>query len=306
MNEAVLNSISEENIEQVDASIENEVKKIDDVSGVESEKTEEPQLDDFDREYAKKTKYSDTEQQAMLKGWRPSDEFSGDPKDFRSAQEFLGRTDLYNKISNQNIVIKRLEDSMQELTGLNRRQNDMLLKEKADYILQQKRLAIENGNVDETERFEKAYHDINQELTPRQTPNEKIQNQPDVHPAALEFARRNANWFNEDSPENSNMKDYAIKKEVYLQRLYPEWTDEKRLNETERSVKDFFSNKFKNSNRDRASKVSVTNEPTTSTRNKFTFNQLPNDLKETVRNMASGTRLSLDDYAQKLHETGEV
>lgn len=322
MSEQNLGSVNENDFNQTILDMQNATQEVREQPRVESEKADEKEestpipekvivdkeLDPVDQEFISK-RDSDLENEAKRMGWRPQEEFKGNQEDFISATEYIGRTDLYNKISNQNKVIKRLEEGMTELTGLNKKQHEMLLKEKAEYLLHQKRLAIENGNVDETERFENAYHEINKELIPGELRPGKIQNQPEVHPAALEFARRNANWFNEDNAENSNMKDYAIKKEVYLQKLYPEWSDEKRLVETEKSVKEFFGNKFRNVNRDRAPQVAIPESQNYSPKGKsekFTFNQLPTKHKAIVRTMCRHGGLSLDEYAQQLHDMGEV
>ena len=284
-------------------SLSNETEK--------EEKTENLQeIDPVDREFTEKREihkrqYSEIELEALKKGWRPEEEYTGDPQNFRSAQEYLGRSELYEKIAGQNRAIKNLESSMKELTELNRRQHEMLMKERADYFLQQKRAAIENGNITEAEKFEEAYYNTNQNLGV--PPTSKIPATYEPHPAAIEFARRNVNWFNEDTPENIIMKEYAIKKEEYLQKIYPEWSDEKRLIETERAVKDFFSHRFKNVERQKPSRVAIaenTNYSTTPA--KFTFDQLPAKYKPMVARMAKATGLGLDEYAQQLREMGEV
>lgn len=268
----------------------------------------EQEMDPVDREFADKRKLSSLEQEALSKGWRPKDQFIGDPEKFVEAKEFLGRTELFDRISGQNKAINELKLTVKELADMNRKQHEILEREKADYLLQQKRLAIESGNVAEAEKFEEAYHSITNES--KQTNDGKVR-QPEVqepHPAAVEFARRNVGWFNDDSEENSTMKNYAIKKEVYLQKLYPEWSDERRLMETERAVKDFFSHKFKNTNRDRAPKVAVSDNQNYSvkSKDKITFNQLPSHYKAIVRRMSQATGLSLDEYAQQLHDLGKI
>jgi hypothetical protein len=320
MSEQAMGSVNENDYSQTILDMQNATQEIKENPRVDSKEIEpekesiehsppdKREMDPVDQEFASKRQYSEIEQEAISKGWRPREEYKGNPDDFRSASEFLGRTELYDKISNQNKVIKRLEEGMNELTTLNKKQHEMLLREKADYILQQKRAAIESGNVGEAEKFEEAYHNIYQN-EPQPSHKTVPETSSEPHPAAIEFARRNIGWFNEDSPENANMKDYAIKKEIYLQKIYPEWSDERRLMETEKAVKDFFGHRFKNINRERAPQVAITDSQNYSVKekgDKFTFNQLPSKQKAIVRQMARYGGLSLDEYAQQLHDMGEV
>lgn len=268
---------------------------------------QQDEIDPVDREFASKRKYSNVEQEALTNGWRPKDQFSGNAEDYIEAKEFLDRRELYDKITHQSKALKELKFTVKELADLNKRQQEMLMKEKADYLLQQKRLAIESGNVSEAEKFEEAYHTVAKEVQPQ--PETKPQQQAVIEspPAAVEFARRNIAWFNEDSPENTNMKNYAIKKEAYLNQLYPEWSDERRLMETERAVKEFFSYRFKNANRERAPKVAVNDSQNYSVKSKkITFNQLPSHYKAIVRRMSQATGLSENDYAQQLYDAGKI
>lgn len=301
---------TEINLHQHDEAIDNVVSKIEPaaietaakeiISGEATNILETTGRDDTsDDTTVTKDEYSDIEKEALKKGWKPSHLFEGNSQDFRSAREYIERSEILHKLSHQNQNVKKLTDTVQELLKVNKNQQDMISKERADYYLQQKREAINNGNVDDAEKFERAYYES-------QIHNNYQQKDKDVNPSALEFARRNINWFNDENPE---MKEFAIKKEEYLSRLFPDWSDEKRLAETEKAVKEFYPNKFGNVNRETPPAINITSSENLSlkkSKRKITFAQLPSAYKTVVRQMANYGDLNLDDYAQQLYDSGVV
>lgn len=274
----------------------------------EPEELEEPSEGEPRQDSNDKEEYSELEKEAIAKGWKPKNQFNGDPGKFRSAKEYLDRGELYDALENQRHEVKLLKSTMNELLSINKRQHEMLKKEKADYLLQQKRQAIANGNIDEAEQYEKAYYDA---YIPEDYP-EKQQTQPDVtpdlSPAVQEFVRRNADWFNNNTDETKRMMEYAVKKSDYLSRVYPDWTEEKQLIATEKAVKEMFYNHFENKNRGKPSSVNIpaVENYSQKQKQKVTFNNLPEKYKPIVRKMAEYGGLTLDEYAQQLYNQGVV
>jgi len=65
---------------------------------------------------------SESEIQARESGWKPKDEWDGDPTEWVSAEEFNRRGEYLRKIHNQNRKIKQLDDVV-ELWPSNKRKS---------------------------------------------------------------------------------------------------------------------------------------------------------------------------------------
>jgi hypothetical protein len=57
---------------------------------------------------APEPQFTEIEQRAAEQGWRPQDEWDGEPDDWRTAREFLDRGEFFKKIDEQNRTIKEL------------------------------------------------------------------------------------------------------------------------------------------------------------------------------------------------------
>lgn len=277
-----------------------------------AERYEEPE------EKQEEPRYTEEETLAMEKGWKPQDKYEGDPKDFRNAKEFLGRSDLYDKLSGQSQTIKKLHESMKMLTEINRKQYEMLNRDRGkayeqqlELLKQQKKAAIEIGNVDEVEKYEKAISDTQEELSRSKENTVKFeepkQEAPKEHSQALKsFIERNASWIQDKSEESVRMKRYAV---VFENELAAKGIpEEQRLLETEKEVKRMFAHNFENKNRSRAAAVNMTPSENLSIKTigkkKYTFNDVPSSVKQIVKTMARYGNMTLDDYAQQLYDTG--
>jgi len=54
------------------------------------------------------------QEKAMAEGWRPKEEYQGDPEKWVDAAEFLRRGELFSKIELQSKEIKQLKQTMTE------------------------------------------------------------------------------------------------------------------------------------------------------------------------------------------------
>lgn len=276
---------------------------------------EEVQYDEIEQK-EQENRYSESERLAMSKGWKPKDQYKGEPKDFRSADEFLGRSEIYDKMSNQSRTIREMQEAMKTLTEMNRRQHEMIHKDRLEYFEQQKKAAIELASPTEVEKYEKAIQVEQKELETYKKPEhqeESTKARPQVSQDVKDFLSRNQ-WFNPDPNVHNDMKDYAIFYEQRLIKNKPELSESERLFETEKMVKKVFSENFENRNRGRAPSVNMAPSENVSLRKtikkKHGFDSLPSDIKQQVRLMAKFTHhngksgITLDDYAEQLYETG--
>ena len=107
------------------AAVKEELKKLEsvkDVEDVEEDVAEEVEIveEEPEEEASEGTEDAETspdEEAAMQSGWRPKDEWDGDPDEWVSAREFNRRGELMRKIHNQNRQIKQLDSVVNTLAN---------------------------------------------------------------------------------------------------------------------------------------------------------------------------------------------
>ena len=109
-----------------------EKKELEAKSDVEkqSEEKETPQL-------------SKAEEKALSHGWKPKDQWEGDPDEWRDAQSFLDRGEFLSHISAQNKQIKELLAGQRAMTEHNRKLAEAAFKEQLTDLRQAKKAALE-------------------------------------------------------------------------------------------------------------------------------------------------------------------
>lgn len=244
---------------------------------------------------------TEDEKKAIEQGWKPKDQFEGDPADWVSAREFNKNGDFIDVIKNQSKKIKKLEEGIQKVVEINEKMQKYKVDERAAEILQAKREAITNGNIEEVEKLEKILDEVRKEALP---------DKPVAVQAARDFEARNRHWFNDSTPENIAMKNYALAKEIEVHNAHPDWSDEQNILEVEKATKKYFNIDGVNTNinRTRPAAVNITPPENVSlgkAKKKFTFSMVPQDSKQMVRTIADACGMTLDDYANQLHEQGE-
>src|SRR5271157_6491996 len=272
-------------------------QEIDNKLSIDIEDNQEIDIEQDHQEQQKE--YTDEERLAMSRGWKPKDNFEGDPDDFRSARQFNKLTKVFEEKENQRTTIKRLEDSMKLLTELTTKQHKALMGDRAEYYAQQKREAIKSGNVEIAEQFEQ-YHNEAKKLAEVPEDDYKVKandnqknSQPPPHPAEIDFVNRHKSWLTDNSNDESRkMRDFAISYDQTLMKNNPSMDPQDRINDVEGMIKKLYPHRFENMNRSRAQTVNISNATNSSlanknaARKKVVFAQLPAREKAVVREMA--------------------
>jgi len=243
----------------------------------------------------------DYEKDARLDGWAPKDEYRGDPKLWVDAKEWVSRAPLLHKISSQSKEMKNMTKTNTAMVQMLKNLTDRLDKEQAAEVLTQKRVAIEQGDVEAVEKYEKQYNEIINH-------SEEVTTNSSAPPEVEDFIQRNKDWFN-DKPESLALTAYAKQIEADLMHTRPELTLDQRLVATENIIKEDsrYQTRFSNQNRDRAQMVESKTAPQPRARDKVTFADLPSDVKRVLRlQKEAEPRLDLDTMAQRLLDTGAV
>jgi hypothetical protein len=144
--------------------------------------------------------YSDDELIAMEKGWRPKEEFQGDPDDWRTAKQFNEFGEMKRMIKDSNARMDGMKKSHNEeisnLNLLHRRQ----LSDKEEDLKKQLHNAVEMGDTEQAEKI----MDEQKVVTAQQAAlNETVEQPESPQEAAvkqLEWENDN-DWVFEDTPK---------------------------------------------------------------------------------------------------------
>lgn len=261
--------------------------------------------------------YTETEEKALDKGWRPQSDFEGEPETWVDAGEFLRRGELMDRISDQtkqlrsaSDKINKLEASMDYLTEHNKKIAEREYDKAYNDLKQQKADAMgmgENLKVVEIDEKIADLKEARKELdsdTVVKEPNRTQDNNQQLSPEMIQW--KNDNTWYDDNPALAGAADRIALD--YLN-LYPdkEGNFQAVLTHVSNKIREEFPEKF---NRSRPSAVNdVTsnrsyNKPRG--RAKYTFNDLDEVQKEIGKRLVDKGDMTMEKYIQDLADLGEL
>lgn len=188
-----------------------------------------------------------TQQEALSQGWVPKEEFDGDEEKWVDAGEFLRRGELFRKIESQSKEMKDMRKALAEMAKHNSKIREVEYQRALDSLKQEKRTALSEGDADKVVEIDDKIDLVKTQQ--RQDAQQAVQsNIPEVHPELASWISRNG-WY-ETTP---SMRSWADGRGVELAQEGKSPTDV--LRTLEKEVKQRFSEKFHNPNRDRAAAV---------------------------------------------------
>lgn len=207
----------------------------------------EPQVSEKVEQRAEVTQaqpqYTEAEQRAMSKGWRPKDQFEGDPDEWRPAREWLERGELFERMRH---ISKEANEAKQALNGVygefvKYRQNayqQALQALKAD-----RREAMQEGDFEKVEKIEEQIDTAKQAAAAEaQKLRQQTQaNKEALTPAYQEFVAANP-WYTTDT----ELRDAADAVAMNFMREKNGQYDEFELTDfVSKRVRKLFPDKFK-------------------------------------------------------------
>lgn len=235
---------------------------------------------------------SDYETLAREKGWKPKEEYEGDPEVWVGAEEFIKRQPLFDKIKTQSKRLKELEKTVEAL-GKYYQINIQQAKEKAIADLKaQRREAIEVGDAVTVDQIDQKIDHV------------KAIPEPDIQPKGMapeieKFVSDNSTWFNKDE----EMTSFAVAYNENYLRKHPDDLD-KSLEETLKAVKKAFPEKFVNQRKTNPPAVEGAATPNTGA-GKYNMNRLSSEQKFVYNQLVKvHKQMSHDDYFKSLEEAG--
>lgn len=161
----------------------------------ESQEVEHQKEGDQDSDHFDIDGLSEVQKEAYEMGWRPKEQFKGDPENWTSAKAYIQYQKLNRKVAQQKIDFdKQLKENNEFNRNLYKSQIEILKKQ-----LEQKRdLAVEEGDLDGFKENQKQLDDIVQQEKQYSQPK-----QPDRlnDPAIDDWINRNP-WIAQDTPKS--------------------------------------------------------------------------------------------------------
>lgn len=228
--------------------------------------------------------------EAMENGWKPEEDFKADPKNegkkWRSAEEFMDRKSLFDRIETGNHEVKQLKKTLQQLS-LHHANVEKKAYEKALADLKaERKVAIQENDMARAEELRDEMDDIRDKINEVKPPVEIPTGPP---PELIEFKTRNS-WYQRDDA----MTRYAdsVGQELFNQGLSPS----KVLEGVEKKTREAFPEKFRNPNRESAPEMVPSGKRAGTT----TGFRLSDEEEKIVKNFVATGIMTRDQYVAEL------
>lgn len=189
------------------------------------------------------------EQKALEMGWRPLDEFEGDPEDFIDAKEFVRRKPLFEKIEHQSKELKAVRKALESFKDHYSKVKEVEFDRAMRRLKEEQKQALVDQDVERFYAIEEAKDTIQKEKDDfvAKQKESQVQEEPALHPKFQAWVERNP-WYGTEK----HMRVFADDLGVQLARTM---APEDVLKEVEKRVRAEFPHKFRNPNKDKPAGV---------------------------------------------------
>ncbi len=189
--------------------------------------------------------YTETEQLAMSKGWKP--DFDG--PEAISAEAFIAREPLLGRIVSQGRLLKQNQDAMKQLATQNAKLLERLKAAEVKKLEVQKWEAVELGDKEAVVQVEEEIKKVSKEYSVEPSAPQATAQSSEEQEAARDFVERNKAWYNTNSSDNTEMMRQADEMYLWLRKNHSHLSPQEMISKTEQQMKTLFPNKFVNRNR---------------------------------------------------------
>ena len=200
------------------------------------------------------------ESEAREQGWRPKEEFEGDPEKWRPAKEFVERGELFGKIDTLGKELKETKKALKMLQEHNSKVRETEFKRAVEELKGLQKKHLEEGNSDEYLNTTELLTDLKAEQKAREVLNQQqaAEQRNQVDPRFTEWAAKNS-WYEKDA----DMRQFADTLGLGYAQANPGVDPDVVLEYVSKQVKQAFRDKFENPNRNRPSAVEGKSTPST-------------------------------------------
>ena len=189
------------------------------------------------------------EDRAREQGWRPKEEFDGDPSKWVSAETFVAKGELIDRIEQLGKKLKDSEKTIKMLSEHHSKVKESEFKRAVEFLKQQKKQAYENGDVDRILELDDKIAEV-RETQKAQKQQEQVNEAPESHPAFQSWVSENK-WYETDSEMRADADTFG---EAYA-RNNQDKTPAEVLEYVTKKIKKAYPEKFTNPNRNKPTGV---------------------------------------------------
>lgn len=248
--------------------------------------SEEPEikLDLGNDDSSQEPEFSDVEIEAMEHGWNPDGAKSPDRRNL-SAEEFMDRKPLYDKIHANEKKMKELQEGMEALRVHHERVAEVERMKAEEKYKAMKAEALESGNFEEYVELDDKIAEV------RATAPAKTQEKNTVFEAWVE----KNNWYGQDA----EMKQYADTIGNGYAALHPNAPLTDIYEHVEKETKKRFPEHFSNPARDEPSPVEGGNSRGRKTNRKISAKDLPEEDRRMMRQILRAGGITEEQYLKE-------
>jgi len=184
------------------------------------------------------------EEIARAKGWKPKDEWQGDPKKWVPADEYNRRGELFDKIESQSRELKETKKVLKMLQEHHLKVKETEYARAIEELKAQKKQALIDGDADKVLEADEALMDMKAEAKAQQTAAKQEAAKPD--PRFVAWVEKNP-WYVQDQ----EMRQFADDIGVAHARAHPQKTPEEVLKYVNERIVRTYPEKFRNPMRSR-------------------------------------------------------
>lgn len=249
--------------------------------------------------HAEASVINEFEATAQAKGWKPKDQWTGDPDDWSPAKKWLEKGDLLDTIHGLKQQVKATKESVAYLAEHNRKIEEDTHKRALQETENRLKQAVEIGDVVGAKAATQDIVDIHKRQAVPPPPSTE-------HPAVKAFYIRNASWFNEDTAENAAMTTYAKRRDAEIYAQNPGISPEDEMRQVEKDIQNKFPERFGRPAPIGAHAVSAPAAMVTRP-SKTTLDSLPDHHRIVLKRLVQDIKgYDVDRHIQRLKERGEI
>lgn len=186
---------------------------------------------------------SSIEDRAREQGWRPKEEFDGDPSKWVSAETFVAKGELIDRIEALGKKLKDADKTINMLKEHHTKVKESEFKRAVDFLKSQKKVAYENGDVDKIIEIDDRIAEV-RETQKAQAAQEAVNTGTELHPDFASWVSENK-WYEKDSEMRADADAFG---EAYA-RNNPNKSPTEVLEYVTTKIKKAYAEKFQNPNR---------------------------------------------------------
>lgn len=154
--------------------------------------------------------YTETEKTALSMGWKPKDQWEGNPEDHRSAKEFLDRGELLGKLRSQGNELREMKDQLRFLSEHQRKTYQAGYEQGLKELKAAKVDALERGDHAAVVEIEDRIDDTKQAIQAmKQVPQKPQSNQVEPTEITKAWVSRNS-WYMSDRTMRNVANQIAV------------------------------------------------------------------------------------------------